>query len=246
MKKTALLFVASLLFASCATILSGTKAKVQVSSPDAPSASVKVDGGTSSYVSFPATVQVPCGSSPSVIEAETETKQGAVVVNKKFNSTSLLNILIGGIPGFIVDFATGAIKKPEYSSYTINMKDKVASKKQEAAPAPKPTPIADDAIISTIVRWYIDSEPRGSRIFWRVVSGVPNEVKNTNELYLGATPFEETRAFDIIGLTYENSRNVQIEIKITKQGYMDQVKRFNVRQALDQREISSFFELVAK
>lgn len=31
-----------------------------------------------------------------------------------------------------------------------------------------------------------------------------------------------------------------------KKGYEDQVKRFNVRQALDQQEISGFFELVSK
>ena len=60
------------------------------------------------------------------------------------------------------------------------------------------------------------------------------------------TPFEETRSFNILGLTYENSRDVQIEIKVSKKGYEDQIKRFNVRQAIDQQEISGFFELVSK
>ncbi|MCI5818258.1 MAG: hypothetical protein MR017_05305, partial [Paraprevotella sp.] len=71
-----------------------------------------------------------------------------------------------------------------------------------------------------------------------------DEVKNTNELYLGTTPYEETRSFNILGLTYENSRDVQVEIKVRRQGYMEQTKRFNVRQAIDQQEISSFFDLV--
>ncbi len=102
------------------------------------------------------------------------------------------------------------------------------------------------ALERTIVRWYFDSDPRGARIFWRVISSVPAEVKNTNETYLMTTPFEETRSFNILGLTYENSRDVQIEIKITKKGYEDQIKRFNVRQAIDQQEISGFFELVPK
>ena len=97
-----------------------------------------------------------------------------------------------------------------------------------------------------IVRWYFDSDPRGARIFWRVISSIPAEVKNTNETYLMTTPFEETRSFNILGLTYENSRDVTIEIKISKKGYEDQIKRFNVRQALDQQEISGFFELVKK
>lgn len=98
----------------------------------------------------------------------------------------------------------------------------------------------------TILRWYFDSDPRGARVFWRVISSVPNEVKNTNETYLTTTPIEETRSFNIQGLTYDNSRDVTIEIKVTKRGYEDQVKRFNVRQALDQQEISGFFELVPK
>lgn len=102
------------------------------------------------------------------------------------------------------------------------------------------------ALERTILRWRIDSDPRGARIFYRVISSIPEIVKNTNETYLMTTPFEETRAFNILGLTYENSRDVQIEFKVTKIGYEDQIKRFNVRQAIDQQEISSFFELVPK
>lgn len=97
-----------------------------------------------------------------------------------------------------------------------------------------------------IIRWYFDSDPRGARIFWRVISNTPNQVKNTNESYLTTTPLEETRALNIPGLTYQNSADVVIEVKLTKRGYEDQVKRYNVRQALDQQEISGFFELVEK
>jgi hypothetical protein len=100
------------------------------------------------------------------------------------------------------------------------------------------------ALERTIIRWNFDSDPRGSRIFWRVISSIPDQVKNTNETYLTTTPYEETRSFNILGLTYENSRDVTVEIKVTRKGYMDQVKRYNVRQAIDQQEISGFFELV--
>lgn len=92
----------------------------------------------------------------------------------------------------------------------------------------------------------VDSDPRGARIFWRVISSNPDQVKNTNELYLTTTPYEETRSFNILGLSYENSRDVTVEIKVTKSGYEDQVKRYNVRQAIDQQEIGGFFELVKK
>lgn len=105
----------------------------------------------------------------------------------------------------------------------------------------------DKSEMSTaILRWYFDSDPRGARIFYRVISSVPDEVKNTNESYMTTTPLEETKALNIPGLTYENSSNVVIEIKVTKRGYEEQVKRYNVRQALDQQEISGFFELVEK
>ncbi len=102
------------------------------------------------------------------------------------------------------------------------------------------------ALERTVIRWYFDSEPKGARVFWRVISSVPAEVKNTNELWLGSTPFEETRSFNIEGLTYENARDVQIEIKVRRKGYVEQSKRFNVRQAIDQQEISSFFDLVSE
>ena len=100
------------------------------------------------------------------------------------------------------------------------------------------------ALERAIIRWHFDSAPRGARIFWRVISSVPDMVKNTNELYLTTTPYEETRSFNILGLTYENSRDVTIEIKLSSPGYHDQVKRYNVRQAIDQQEISGFFDLV--
>ena len=102
------------------------------------------------------------------------------------------------------------------------------------------------AMEQAIIRWFFDSDRRGARIYWRVISSVPAEVKNTNETYLTTTPLEETRSFNIQGLTYDNARDVTVEIKVSKRGYEDQVKRFNVRQALDQQEISGFFELVAK
>lgn len=102
------------------------------------------------------------------------------------------------------------------------------------------------ALEQTIIRWAIDSDPQGARVFYRVLSSIPAVVKNTNETYLMTTPYEETRSFNILGLTYENSRDVQIEIKVEKSGYEPQVKRFNVRQAIDQQEISSFFTLVPK
>lgn len=157
------------------------------------------------------------------------------------------NIIFGGIPGMGIDAATG--KMMTWSDDLIDVTLKPLTAKPDEAPLPsrvnRKSPGTTD-MENTIIRWFFDSDPRGARIFYRVISSVPNEVKNTNETYLTTTPLEETRSFNIIGLTYENSRDVTIEIKVTKRGYEDQVKRFNVRQALDQQEISGFFELVPK
>lgn len=102
------------------------------------------------------------------------------------------------------------------------------------------------ALEQTVIRWAIDSDPQGAHVFYRVLSSIPAVVKNTNETHPMTTPYEETRSFNILGLTYENSRDVRIEIKVVKTGYETQVKRFNVRQALDQQEISSYFMFVPK
>lgn len=101
----------------------------------------------------------------------------------------------------------------------------------------------DTALEHTVIRWYVDSAPKGADVFWRVVSSTP-DVKNTNQLYLGTTPYESTETFDIKGLTFNNSGDVQIEISCEKAGYASQKKRFNLRQAIEQKEISTKFNLV--
>lgn len=99
------------------------------------------------------------------------------------------------------------------------------------------------ALESTVIRWYIDSTPKGADVSTRVVSSTP-EVKNTNQNYVGSTPYETTETFDIKGLTFNNSGDVQIEVTCEKAGYITQKKRFNLRQAIEQKEISTKFNLV--
>ena len=101
----------------------------------------------------------------------------------------------------------------------------------------------DTALESTVIRWYIVSAPQGADVLWRVVSSTP-DVANTNFNFVGSTPYETTETFDVKGLTYNNSGNVQIEVSCEKAGYITQRKRFNVRQAIDQKEISAKFNLV--
>ncbi|MCH5334417.1 MAG: hypothetical protein J1D86_01240 [Alistipes sp.] len=99
------------------------------------------------------------------------------------------------------------------------------------------------ALESTVIRWYIDSTPKGADVSTRVVSSTP-DVKNTNSNYVGSTPYETTETFDIKGLTFNNSGDVQIEVSCEKAGYITQRRRFNLRQAIEQKEISTKFNLV--
>ena len=99
------------------------------------------------------------------------------------------------------------------------------------------------ALEKTVIRWYITSKPLGADVYWRVVSSTP-DVKNTNQNFLGSTPYESTETLDIKGLKKNNAGNVQIEVSIEKEGYVIQKKRFNLEQVIDQKEISTKFNLV--
>lgn len=251
MKKVLMYVATALLLTSCASIISGSKAKVTLKSNYVTSpVNLRYDDKVETDVFLPYTIKVKRGFKPTEVYASAEGYEDAKVsIDKKFNTTSVWNILVGGIPGFAIDAATGAMMKPKEKEYEIpfigikEYTEVPKTRKQEPERVSREHAGAT-SMEKTIVRWYFDSDPQGARIFWRVISSVPEEVKNTNELWLGSTPFEETRSFNIVGLTEENAQDVQIEIKIKRKGYMDQTKRFNVRQALDQQEISSFFELV--
>ena len=262
MKKTLLLLIAFVALSSCATIFTGRKSKVTFSSNATEPVDLVIDGKRYHNLILPKKVKVRNGfqsskvkaSSPGYISTEFS-------IDKRFNGVSILNLANPFAWG--IDVLSGAVMKPKEKQYYFEMIKEQGGHYEERHMTVANNYVEDPTIPSgeagnvvtrdnpggtdlekVIIRWYFDSDPRGARIFWRVISSVPAEVKNTNELYLMTTPFEETRSFNILGLTYETSRDVQIEIKLTKKGYMDQVKRFNVRQAIDQQEISSFFELV--
>lgn len=261
MKKLIVSGLALLMLSSCATIFSGSKAKITVTDDEMlDPVDITADGKrVRRNVYLPVRFKVKRGFRPSTVKVEangyeTET----VTVYKKFNAAAVVNLT--NLIAWGIDAATGAMMKPEEKVYHISMKrEPSAVKVPYVAPVQDPTIPAGAAgervnrdnagktnLERTILRWFFDSDPQGARIFWRVISSVPDEVKNTNETYLMTTPFEETRSFNIQGLTYENARDVQVEIKLMKPGYEPQVKRFNVRQAIDQQEISSFFMMVKK
>jgi hypothetical protein len=247
-KLTLVMLSVMVLLDSCATIMSGTKQQVQVTTEPV-GARVFVDGMERGLT--PCSLEVKRKSSVTYTFKKDGYDDGSLSDKGKFNAVVLVNALLGGLPGAIVDYASGAAYKLgtnifyTFSQSVARRNDPaiIANEANNTVSRDKP---GQTALERTNIRWYFDSDPRGARIFWRVISSIPEVIKNTNELYLTTTPFEETRVFNILGLTYENSRDVTIEIKVSKAGYEDQVKRYNVRQAIDQQEISGFFEMVKK
>lgn len=126
---------------------------------------------------------------------------------------------------------------------TIMAKLDVPQKLAKNEPNKQVEGLGNTALEHKIIRWDVQSRPQGADIFWRVVSKTP-DVKSTNNKYLMTTPYEATKALDIIGLTYQTSGNVRIILRCEKDGYMSQEKEFDVRMVLDQEEISAFFRLV--
>lgn len=146
--------------------------------------------------------------------------------------------------GIAMNFERGFTKTLEDIDWqSIAMALQETSRQAAEEPKRKVTGEGDTALEHTVIRWYIVSAPQGADVSWRVVSSTP-DVKNTNATYVGTTPYETTESFDIKGLTYETAGNVQIEITCEKPGYITQRRRFNLRQAIDQREISAKFNLV--
>ena len=271
MKKALLIIVCMLSCASCATWYANKKAAVNISSNvNGIPVSLTYDGKKHSDVILPTQIEVSRVFRATKVKAEVPNYRPAeILITKKVNPQTYINIpwaLYGvGLIGLAVDAANGTMMKPEEDSYYFEMipiadipnnyverasgfqheTDTTIPQGESRVMVSREAP-GNSALEKTVIRWFFDSEPRGARVFWRVISSIPAQVKNTNESYLGTTPFEETRSFNILGLTYENSRDVQIEIKVTKPGYMEQTKRFNVRQAIDQMEISSFYDLVPR
>lgn len=248
--KKAKVFIAAmavLLLTSCASIFNGSRAKVTVVNDDIMTpVNLTYDGKTVRNVFLPYTMKIKRGFKRTTINASTKGYDDVSVdVKKEFNATTAWNLL--NFWGFGIDAATGAMMKPQskeiFLPFKIQSENKLFENTQEQERVTRDAS-GKTSLEKTIIRWFFDSEPQGARIMWRVISSVPDEVKNTNELYLGTTPYEETRGFNIVGLTESNARDVQIEIKVRRTGFIDQTKRFNVRQAIDQQEISAFFDLV--
>ena len=117
---TSLVIIA--LMSSCASILSGRKAKITIDS-NTPTrkevVTIKADGKT--YIDvLPCKIKIKRGRKPSTVSISSEhSLYESLVIQKKFNHTVWWNIALGGIIGIGVDAATGAMYKPEAKHFII-------------------------------------------------------------------------------------------------------------------------------
>jgi hypothetical protein len=110
----------SLTLQSCATILTGTSDKITIQSVP-PGASIEVDG--ESMGTTPAIIKVKRNTLPTVSILLDGYEEKQINLHKKFNPAAILNIIIGGIPGLIVDAATGAISKFDKTLYNMELNE---------------------------------------------------------------------------------------------------------------------------
>ncbi len=123
MKKFTILAAAvtMLMAQSCATIFSGSTATVTINSNLDTAEKLTVDNYTYHNVEFPLVLKVRRGFNSTFVVSETEGYDDAqIVIDKNFNATTLLNILLGGIIGMGIDAISGAMTKPSYPFYELH------------------------------------------------------------------------------------------------------------------------------
>ena len=111
---------------SCATIVSGRKAKVTIQGHNAyEPVSIRTDAKFYNNVYLPITVKVKRKAKPSTIRITSDSyNYSDIVVGKKIISAFWWNIMLGGFIGMGVDAGTGAMYKPGQKVYTAQMTPK--------------------------------------------------------------------------------------------------------------------------
>lgn len=123
MKKLLLLPLVAFAFTSCATIFTGSKARVTIDANIDGADYVNIDGFKHRNVTFPFQTKVRKGFDETVVTAEKEGyEKTSLMIYKNFNAVSVLNLM--DILGWGIDAATGAMMKPEYKNYELEFVEK--------------------------------------------------------------------------------------------------------------------------
>ncbi len=117
----ALSLICSIALTSCATIFCGSKAQVTFESNVKEDVTLTIDGRKHHNVTFPYTTKIKRGFDETVVKAEAPSyKTETIIIDKTFNAVSVINLL--DVLAWGIDAATGAIMKPEYKWYQVEMK----------------------------------------------------------------------------------------------------------------------------
>ena len=118
--KYLIILLGSLLMTSCASIFCGSKAQVTFDSDISEKATLTIDGRKHTNVTFPYTTKIRRGFDETIVKAEAPNhKAEPIIINKSFNAVSVINLL--DVLGWGIDAATGAITKPEFKFYQIDV-----------------------------------------------------------------------------------------------------------------------------
>lgn len=234
---------------SCATILSGSRARVTIGNDSEKGwVRLSVDGQYYNDVTLPVTIRVYRGYGPTTISGVTEDgKSGSVVIHKKFNPVTLTNIAFGGIIGAGIDLATGAVTKPDKNYYQLPLTKGqyvLAPEHQIAQPTgvvvieEAEAPLEQTYNPSDSIQWRITST-EDAVVFWRVQSKC-KEVESTNWTELGSIPYFNKHPLNIPHLTNENADKVVIHFR-AQFGTIDYYRQIKAKNVLVEKEISIEF-----
>lgn len=115
------------LFSSCATIISGTTATVQIDGKFTEPMTITTSFQTYEEVVLPAEVKIKrqhLDGQRIKISSPNYTYED-IILNRKTNGWAFGNILIGGLIGLGVDLGTNAVSKPGQDTYYIKATPKM-------------------------------------------------------------------------------------------------------------------------
>lgn len=127
MRKSILFSAACVLtLTSCATIVAGGNLKITIDGDTKDPVTIITEKQTYPNVTLPYTVQVDRHKIDGQrVKIQSETKDYRdVVLQKKINSWTFGNILIGGLIGWSIDLITNCVAKPDKPNYIIEERSK--------------------------------------------------------------------------------------------------------------------------
>ena len=118
--------IATMSLTSCATILSGSANKIYIDGDVDEPVTIVTEKQTYENVELPAMVKINrhCIDGQRVKIKSENYEYKDIVLEKKINAVTFGNILLGGIPGWLVDLATNCVSMPQKKHYDITGKPK--------------------------------------------------------------------------------------------------------------------------